>query len=114
MRSLFPVHKFDNALGGTHFDSGATGVLVNAGNKYATGKFWNRRALPDGARPRQRAHQPDRRARRRLFTTLFGPVLMQPLFQGQLPVYPPAPLCNPRGLTPLGELPDPVDDAPRA
>ena len=30
-------------------------------------------------------------------------MLIQPLFQGQLPVYPPAPLCNPKGLTPLGE-----------
>ena len=40
VRSMFPVHKFDNALGGTKFDSGATGVLVNTGNKYATGRFW--------------------------------------------------------------------------
>ena len=40
VRSLFPVHKFDNALGGTKFDSGTTGVVVNAGNKYATGQFW--------------------------------------------------------------------------
>ena len=35
--------------------------------------------------------------------TLFGPVLTQPLFQGQLPVYPPGPHCNPKGLTALGE-----------
>ena len=27
----------------------------------------------------------------------------QPLMQGQLPVYPPPPHCNPKGLTPLGE-----------
>ena len=40
VQSLFPIHKFDNALGGVKFDSGATGVLVNTGNKYATGKFW--------------------------------------------------------------------------
>ena len=40
VRSVFPVHKFDNALGGTQFDSGGTGVLVNTGNKYATGQFW--------------------------------------------------------------------------
>ena len=30
-------------------------------------------------------------------------MLTQPLFQGQLPVYPPGPHCNPKGLTPLGE-----------
>src|SRR5205085_1620917 len=29
VRSLFPVHKFDNALGGTAFDNGGTGLLVN-------------------------------------------------------------------------------------
>ena len=46
VRSAFPVHKFDNALGGTHFDSGATGVLVNAGNKYATGEFWAAEQCP--------------------------------------------------------------------
>ena len=40
VRSVFPVHKFDNALGGTRFDSGGAGVLVNTGNKYATGQFW--------------------------------------------------------------------------
>ena len=63
VQSLFPIHKFDNALGGVKFDSGATGVLVNTGNKYATGKFWTAEHCDD-PRPRQRAHQPDRRARR--------------------------------------------------
>jgi microsomal dipeptidase-like Zn-dependent dipeptidase len=102
VRSLFPVHKFDNALGGTKFDSGATGVLVNLGNKYATGKWWYAEHCPH-------AHDHDNEPTNptgehaALIYTLFGPVLTQPLLQGQLPVYPPAPLCNPRGLTALGE-----------
>ena len=34
--SFFPVHKFDNAFGGTKMDSGALGPIVNAGNHYKT------------------------------------------------------------------------------
>jgi microsomal dipeptidase-like Zn-dependent dipeptidase len=102
VRSLFPVHKFDNALGGTHFDSGTTGVLVNTGNKYATGQFWTAEHCPNAA---DHDNEPTNIAGEQaaLIYALFGPVLTAPLFEGQLPVYPPAPLCNPKGLTPLGE-----------
>jgi microsomal dipeptidase-like Zn-dependent dipeptidase len=99
--SLFPVHKFDNALGGVKFDSGATGVLVNTGNKYATGKFWTAEHCDDPDHDNEPTNPTGEHAE--TFSTLFGPVLTQPLFAGQLPVYPPAPLCNPKGLTPLGE-----------
>jgi microsomal dipeptidase-like Zn-dependent dipeptidase len=99
--SLFPIHKFDNALGGVKFDSGATGVLVNTGNKYATGKFWTAEHCDDPDHDNEPTNPTGEHAE--TFYTLFGPVLVQPLFQGQLPIYPEAPLCNPRGLTPLGE-----------
>jgi hypothetical protein len=98
--SLFPVHKFDNALGGVKFDSGATGVLVNTGNKYATGKFWTAEHCDDPDHDNEPTNPTGEHAA--TFQTLFGPVLTQPLFEGQLPVYPPAPLCNPKGLTELG------------
>ena len=63
VRSLFPVHKFDNALGGHRTSTAAPpGVLVNAGNKYATGQFWAADHC-DARGPRQRAHQPDRAKR---------------------------------------------------
>jgi microsomal dipeptidase-like Zn-dependent dipeptidase len=101
VRSLFPVHKFDNALGGTHFDSGTTGVLVNTGNKYATGQFWAAEHC-DAADHDNEPTNPTAEHAATIYT-LFGPVLTQPLLQGQLPVYPPAPLCNPKGLTALGE-----------
>ena len=63
----------------------------------------DRRALPARPRPRQRAHRPDRRARRRCSPRCSGRCSHNRCSQGQLPVYPPAPLCNPKGLTPLGE-----------
>ena len=102
VRSLFPVHKFDNALGGAHFDSGAAGVLVNVGNKYATGRFWTAESCP-GATDHDNEPTNITGEHAALIYTLFGPLLTQPLLEGQLPVYPPAPLCNPKGLTPLGE-----------
>jgi microsomal dipeptidase-like Zn-dependent dipeptidase len=102
VRSLFPVHKFDNALGGTHFDSGTTGVLVNAGNKYATGQFWTAEHCP-GATDHDNEPTNPTGEQAQLIYDVFGPVLALPLLQGQVPIYPPAPLCNPKGLTPLGE-----------
>jgi microsomal dipeptidase-like Zn-dependent dipeptidase len=101
VRSMFPVHKFDNALGGTKFDSGATGVLVNTGNKYATGQFWTAEHCDDPDHDNTPTPIGDNEAA--LMATLFGPVITNPLFAGQLPVYPPGPHCNPKGLTTLGE-----------
>jgi microsomal dipeptidase-like Zn-dependent dipeptidase len=101
VRSMFPVHKFDNALGGTKFDSGATGILVNTGNKYATGRFWTAEHCDDPDHDNTPTPIGDQEAQ--LLTTLLDPALTLPLLQGQLPVYPPGPHCNPKGLTALGE-----------
>ena len=38
--SLYPVHKFDNAFGGTRFDAGAVGGVINAGQFSLSGHFW--------------------------------------------------------------------------
>ena len=43
VRSFFPVHKFDNPIGGTKMDGGTTGLVVNPGNKLAFGSFWDAR-----------------------------------------------------------------------
>ena len=102
VQSLFPVHKFDNALGGTKFDSGTTGVLVNAGNKYATGKFWNRRALrrrpTTTTSPRTRPASTPRCSPRSS-----GRCSRNRCSRDSCRSIRRAPLCNPRGLTPLGE-----------
>jgi microsomal dipeptidase-like Zn-dependent dipeptidase len=102
VQSLFPVHKFDNALGGTKFDGGTTGVLVNAGNKYATGQFWTANHCDDPDHDNEPTNPAGDNAQ--VLYDVFGPALTQPLLEGQAPVYPPGPLCNPKGLTPLGEF----------
>ena len=40
VRQVILTHKFDNALGGTRFDQGATGAAVNAGELLSTGHPW--------------------------------------------------------------------------
>jgi hypothetical protein len=87
VRSLFPVHKFDNAFGGTTMDGGTSGVLVNVGNKYMTGRWWEVSTC-SGV---ESDHTP--------------PSLGPPPFdvEALLPWYPSGPVCNVRGLTPLGE-----------
>jgi microsomal dipeptidase-like Zn-dependent dipeptidase len=99
VRSVFPIHKFDNALGGTAMDSGATGILVNLGNKYATGRWWQAGPCPAGS---ETDKTPDNLTSgdRAALQAIFGSVVT-PLFS-DVPAYGAGPLCNPRGLTPLG------------
>jgi hypothetical protein len=78
VRSLFPVHKFDNAFGGTMMDAGTTGLLVNVGNFYMTGRLWEVGLCP-GIDSDNNPYS-------------FGT-------EGEAP----PPVCNVRGLTPLGE-----------
>lgn len=40
IRQIILTHKFDNALGGTRFDEGTTGIAVNAGQVLSTGEAW--------------------------------------------------------------------------
>ncbi|HET7799894.1 MAG TPA: discoidin domain-containing protein [Humibacillus xanthopallidus] len=92
VRSMFLCHKFDNALCGVRFDEGTQGAIVNFGNFLNTGQWWQvepcRTALQDHT---------------------VAPVVLPSVLSGlippgvQLPVYPPGPHCNPRGLSSLGE-----------
>ena len=100
VRSVFPVHKFDNALGGTAMDSGATGILVNLGNKYATGRWWQAGACPPGSetdKTPDNITSGDRAALQAIFDQQIDPDIF-----GDIPAYGDGPLCNPRGLQPLG------------
>ncbi|MEV0592877.1 Coagulation factor 5/8 type domain-containing protein [Nonomuraea cavernae] len=93
VRSMFVCHKYDNALCGVRFDSGTQGAIVNLGNFLSGGSFWKARTCtgpyhdnpiePGGILPDQLAG-------------LLPPGI-------SLPVYPPAPHCNTKGLTSLGE-----------
>lgn len=89
VRTMFVCHKYDNALCGVRFDGGAAGVAVNAANFLGTGQFWDARTCT--------TEYSDN-------TIAAGgtiPDALKPLVP--LPVYPPAPHCNTRGLTDLGE-----------
>ena len=71
------------------------------GNKYATGQFWTADHCDDP--DHDNTPNPIGNQEAQFMSTLFGPELTQPLFEGQLPVYPPGPHCNPKGLTALGK-----------
>ncbi|QYG95559.1 Coagulation factor 5/8 type domain-containing protein [Iamia sp. SCSIO 61187] len=100
VRSLFPVHKFDNALGGTAYDDGATGLLVNVGNRWATGEWWSPEQCAPGAA--EHDNEPTNlNGNQEVLAAVLGEGV-RPLLGGDLPAYPMGPLCNPRGLTDLG------------
>jgi hypothetical protein len=107
--SFYPIHKFDNAFGGTRFDGGAVGNVINAGQFELSGHFWevepckgdeednsittslpvSQAAAADGQDDLEGADVID---------AGMAAYLKAP----QPPVYPPGPNCNVRGLTDLG------------
>jgi microsomal dipeptidase-like Zn-dependent dipeptidase len=99
VRSMFPVHKFDNAFGGTAMDSGFTGVLVNVGNKWMTGRWWRAESCPEGEHDQSPANLSFDNQEWYEFLRDY----VAPWFGGDLPAYPPGPICNVRGLTRFGE-----------
>lgn len=97
VRQMFPIHEFDNALGGNGiFD----GLILNIGNFVDTGSFWATYDCPEddyffsaGAN---------------MTTSLPAPLdpvsnLLHTLTQGLLPLYPSAKQCNARTMTDLGK-----------
>jgi hypothetical protein len=96
--TFFPVHKFDNAFGGTKMDGGDLGLIINAGNRFETGSFWDVQPCAGAEHDSQQITAPTGGA---LLGLLNGPVAKL-LGGAVLPVYAPGPSCNQRGLTPLG------------
>ena len=99
VRTFFPVHEFDNAFGGTKMIAGETGTIVNAGNRDETGSFWTIHHCSGRVQDAQQVTPPP--ATGALADLINGP-LASLLHGSPLPVYPPAPHCNVRGLTNLG------------
>ena len=95
VRQMEMANKFDNALSGVAFDNGTQGVIVNVGNRQATGKFWQMETCTSEPYDRQPTAVPAGSALESAVRVLIP--------QGALPVYPEGPVCNPRGLTDLGE-----------
>ncbi|WP_316574998.1 amidohydrolase family protein [Nocardia canadensis] len=96
--SFFPVHKFDNAFGGTKMDHDVTGLLVNAGNFMQTGTFWNVQACPGPEHDSTQPSIPIAGHINQFLANLTGPLIGG----APLPLYPAGPHCNARGLTDLG------------
>jgi hypothetical protein len=99
VRSMFPVHKFDNAFGGTAMDGGTTGILVNLGNKWMTGRWWQAESCPEG----EHDNSPTNLSFDNEVLYAFLRDFVAPLFDGDLPAYPPGDICNVRSLTHFGE-----------
>jgi hypothetical protein len=97
VRSSLLLNKFDNPLSGVRFDSGTSSYLINAGNRQSAGVFWSARTCT-GKLTDNQIDFGEPNAGTFLDTTFSG--LGVP--SGTLPVYPPAPHCNTRGLTELG------------
>ncbi|MEO6859011.1 MAG: hypothetical protein ABI323_10550 [Solirubrobacteraceae bacterium] len=116
--TFFSIHKFDNAFGGTKMDAGELGVLVNAGNHLETGHFWSIKTCTGPEHDStQLTSIPVGGALTTILNGPAGQTLLPPLPKlpvglhrshalimpaSQLPVYPPPPHCNTRGLTSLG------------
>jgi microsomal dipeptidase-like Zn-dependent dipeptidase len=99
VRSFFPIHKFDNAFGGTKMDAGAFGVLANGGNHLETGNFWDVRTCTGPEHDQEQLTTVPINSD--LYNMIVGP--LNTLFGGAvLPIYPSPPHCNVRGLTSLG------------
>lgn len=108
VREMFPVHEFDNALGGNGiFD----GLVLNVGNFVDTGSFWNTYDCPTTdttGKFSDYIYAPGAIMTTSDPTGATAPAnaLVSALTQGTpvtLPVYPTTRQCNKRGLTPLGE-----------
>ncbi|MEV8532376.1 discoidin domain-containing protein [Streptomyces sp. NPDC051211] len=91
VRSMFLCHKFDNALCGVRFDSGALGTAINVGQFLSTGTFWRTEkcAGPQQDNPIGLAAAPN--AQKELPAGV------------SVPTYAQDARCNTRGLTELGE-----------
>lgn len=108
VREMFPVHEFDNALGGNGiFD----GLVLNVGNFVDTGKFWGTYNCPSSdptGEFKDYIYAPGAIMTTSDPTGATAPAnpLVDALLAGKtipLPIYPTTRQCNARGLTDLGK-----------
>lgn len=107
VRQMEMTNKFDNALTGVTGDSGATGVIVNEGNRSETGHFWEMQTCQSPFGPVQNDKQQydvvDDGHAEPARDGLFAGVLQMSGRSGVAPVYPAGPHCNAIGLSALGK-----------
>ncbi len=102
VRQMELVNKFDSALSGVAGDSGSFGLLVNTGNFWETGRFWDMRTCTneDAEHVHDREQEslgefPEQDAIFGAISELYGP-------GAPTPIYPEGPHCNALGLGLLG------------
>ncbi|MBB2945120.1 microsomal dipeptidase-like Zn-dependent dipeptidase [Actinoplanes lutulentus] len=91
---MYPVHKFDNAFGGTRFDEGVTGAAINVGQLLSSGHWWTATSCTGPSDNEQPLVSDDITKLLQLGVGLPAGTI--------LPVYPSGKICNTRGLTSLG------------
>lgn len=93
IRSMFLCHKYDNALCGVRFDRELAGVVVNGGNFFNTGRWWQPTTCATEAHDNP------------IITGLLPEELsgLTALLPDGLPIYTKPPHCNKLGLTDLGK-----------
>lgn len=107
--SFYPIHKFDNAFGGTRFDGGAVGGVINGGQFTLSGHFWEVETCTGDEADNTIATSPPAglSGMADSFEGSGGDVIDSGMaayldVERAAPVYPPGPHCNVRGLTDLG------------
>ncbi|MGW3497685.1 galactose-binding domain-containing protein [Streptomyces sp. NPDC001020] len=89
--SMFLCHKFDNALCGVRFDSGALGTAINVGQFLSTGTFWKTETCRGPQHDNPIGNAVAAEAEKQLPKGV------------AVPSYASGAQCNTRGLTSLGE-----------
>ena len=122
--SFYPVHKFDNAFGGTRFDGGPVGAVINQGQFGLSGHYWEVEACTgpkadntvEPATPLPLSAEADAISEADHVGVIEAGIAhyadAEPQPRAAAPVYGPGPHCNVRGLTDLGrQLIDRMIDA---
>ena len=100
VRDMELINKFDNGFGGVAGDNGTTGIVVNTGNFYETGRFWDMQTCQG---PNEESDHEQMTLPGAARDVLVGDLLSKLLPGGTLPAYPAPPHCNTRGLSALGD-----------
>ena len=102
VRDMELINKFDNGFGGVAGDNGTTGMVVNTGNFYETGRFWDMQTCQG---PNEESDHEQMTLPGAARDVLVGDLLDKLLPGGTLPAYPAPPHCNTRGLSAAGRPP---------
>jgi hypothetical protein len=99
VRDMELINKFNNGFAGVTGDDGTTGAVVNTGNKYETGQYWDMKTCTGPPEEHDKAQPTLSAGEQAPLLDAFGSLAGG----SPLPVYPAPPHCNSMGLTALGD-----------